>query len=107
VGIRAKVRDYGLAVDRVELQEVRLPKEIHDMVVEACSASFLPAKAEREAAARRIQLEADAEVLGADAVALREVLGSADGMSFLGVPDFLENLFGRLGKNRKITAQEK
>jgi regulator of protease activity HflC (stomatin/prohibitin superfamily) len=104
-GIRSKVREYGLDVDRVELQEVRLPKEIHAAAVEACSVAFLPAKAEREAAARKIQLETDAEVLGADAVALREVLGDADGMSFLGVPDFLQKLFGKLGQNRRITEQ--
>lgn len=68
--------------------------------------SFLPAKAEREAAARKIQLQADADVLGADAVALREVLAGADGMSFLGVPTFLENLFARLGQNRSNSQTE-
>jgi len=106
LGIRSKVEEYGLDVDRVELQEVRLPKQIHNAAVEACAVAFLPAKAEREAAARKIQLQADAEVLGSDAVALREVLGEADGMSFLGVPDFLEKLFGRLGQNRRITDQK-
>ncbi len=103
--IRKKVSEYGLDVARVELQEVRLPKQIHSAAVEACAVAFLPAKAEREAAARKIQLQADADVLGTDAVALREVLGNADGMSFLGVPDFLEKLFGRLGENRRVTDQ--
>jgi regulator of protease activity HflC (stomatin/prohibitin superfamily) len=106
VGIRKKVEEYGLGMDRVELQEVRLPKQIHDAAVEACAVAFLPAKAEREAAARKIQLQADADVLGADAVALREVLGGADGMSFMGVPDFLDKLFGRLGDNRRITEKK-
>lgn len=103
--IREKAQEYGLQIQRIELQEVRLPKSIQDAAVEACAAAFLPAKAEREAAARRIRLQADAGVLGADAVALREVLANADGMSFLSVPDFLENLFSRLGQGRRIDAK--
>ncbi len=106
-GIRGKVVQYGLDVDRVELQEVMLPEEIHAAAVEACSVAFLPAKAEREAAARKIQLQADVDMLGSDAVAIREVLGNAEGMSFLGVPDFLDTLFSRIGKDRRIADQEK
>jgi hypothetical protein len=45
--------------------------------------------------------------LGPDAVALREVLGNAEGMSFLGVPDFLENLFSKIGQNRRIANEPK
>jgi regulator of protease activity HflC (stomatin/prohibitin superfamily) len=105
-GVREKIADCGINIERVEVQEIRLPKDIHDAAVAACSAAFSPAKAEREAAARKLQLQMEAEVLGADAVALREVLGSAEGMSFLGVPDFLENLFGKLGQNRRLTNQK-
>lgn len=101
VTLNKKVSQYGLGIQRVELQEVRLPPELHAAAVDACKALFAPTKAEREASARQIMLQAEAGVLGQETVALREVLQNAPRMSFLGVPDFLQTLFAKIGQTRQ------
>jgi regulator of protease activity HflC (stomatin/prohibitin superfamily) len=95
--LNPKAKDYSLEVDRVEIQEVRLPPDIQQAVDEVWIASTKPARSEYEARAQQIALKASADVLGVDAVALVETMKSCQGMNFIGgMPQFLEFLFGRL-----------
>src|SRR5262249_10601074 len=59
-----KVAPYGLEIDRVEVQEVQLPPGIQEAVEAAWTAHTLPAKAGKEAQARKIQLQAVGDGLG-------------------------------------------
>lgn len=94
-----KLNDYGLGVERIEVQELRLPQEIQTALDNVWKAALLPAQSEQEARARQIQLQASASVLGVEAVALSEVMKSMQGSQFIGgMPAFLETLFGALGE---------
>ena len=78
---------FGIQVDRVSLQEARLPEEILAKAAEACTTAYQTLMAHRQATAdqmefaaqaegRRMHLAGEAEVIGKDAVAKREVVGS-------------------------------
>ena len=54
----ASVREYGLEIHRVALQELRLPPEIYAAAVEACKSAYLPLKAKAEALERKMKLQA-------------------------------------------------
>jgi regulator of protease activity HflC (stomatin/prohibitin superfamily) len=108
--IAPAVSEYGIEVHRVALQEVRLRPEIHQAAVAACVTAYDPLKAQRAAtvktldleataAGRRMLLEGEADVIGSDAVAKREVVGSvqpyAFGNRYGGFVDFLTKHFER------------
>jgi hypothetical protein len=63
-----------LKIDRVEIQEVQLPKEIQKAVDEVWIASTLPTKSQHEAAAQRHRLQVLVDLLGRDNAALREIV---------------------------------
>jgi regulator of protease activity HflC (stomatin/prohibitin superfamily) len=84
--IAARVGDYGIAIQEVTLQEIRLPQEIHRQCIEACRAAYLPLLAQREHAGKRVALQTEVELLGRDAVATSRIVGSAPA---LGLSDFL------------------
>lgn len=105
------VPEYGIHVDRVSLQEARLPEAILGKAVQACTTAYTPVMAQRQATAdsmgyaalaegRKMYLAGEAEVIGGDAVAKREVLGSIAPFAFGGrvgggsLPDFLTHFFG-------------
>jgi regulator of protease activity HflC (stomatin/prohibitin superfamily) len=94
--VAAKVKDYGIELQRVEIQEVSLSKEIQEAIDKVWRASLLPAQSEQEAKARQIQLQAVANVIGVDATAMTEILKNLNGTSFYGIPPFLEAMFQRL-----------
>jgi regulator of protease activity HflC (stomatin/prohibitin superfamily) len=87
---------YGLDIHEVRLQEVRLPPEIYAAAVDACKSAYLPLKARAEAIERKLKLQAETDVIGRDAVGLREVAGSIPALAF---QEFLAPLF--LDFNRK------
>lgn len=102
----SRVPEFGIQIDRVSLQEARLPEEILAKAAEACTTAYLPLMAQRQAAAdtmdyaaqaekRRMQLAAEAEVLGQDALSKREVLGSIQPFALggRGLVDFLTYYF--------------
>lgn len=91
-----KATDYGVEIQRVEVQSIRLSPEIQEAIDRVWKASLLPAQTEHEAKARQIELQAAAAVLGVDTVALNEVMKNFQGASFLGMPAFLDSLFGRV-----------
>lgn len=95
----ASVSEYGLEIHRVALQEVRLPPEIYAAAVDACKSAYLPIKAKAEAIERRLKLQAEADVIGKDAVGLKEIAGNIPALAF---QEFLSPLF--LDFNRKRAA---
>lgn len=97
-----QVRIYGLEVHRVALQEVKLPPDIYAAAVEACTASYLPLKTYAEAVARKIALQAEVDVLGSDAVGLKEIAGNVPALA---LQDFLGPMFVELGRRRTSGAR--
>jgi regulator of protease activity HflC (stomatin/prohibitin superfamily) len=79
-----KAEEYGLEVDRVEVQEVRLPQELQEALDRLFRAHLLPAQSEQEARARQIELQGVAEVLGVETGALTEVMKQFRGSTYIG-----------------------
>ncbi|HYE20536.1 MAG TPA: hypothetical protein VEA69_18960, partial [Tepidisphaeraceae bacterium] len=75
--IAERVGQFGIVIDDVSLQEIRLPDAVIAQCVEACKSYYLPLLAQRKAAVRRAELGTDVDLLGADAVAAREVAAVA------------------------------
>jgi regulator of protease activity HflC (stomatin/prohibitin superfamily) len=88
---------YGVHVERVALQEMSAPPEIYGAAQAALKASFDPAIARARAMARRIELENEAELIGKDALALKEIAGNLPALAF---QDMLGPLFSRFGQRR-------
>jgi regulator of protease activity HflC (stomatin/prohibitin superfamily)/predicted RNA-binding Zn-ribbon protein involved in translation (DUF1610 family) len=94
-----KVAEYGLKIDRVEIQEVRLPPELQQALDRLFRSHLLPAQSEQEVKARQIELQGIANVLGVQAVALKEVMKEFKGTYVGGFPKFLEALFEKSPAN--------
>jgi regulator of protease activity HflC (stomatin/prohibitin superfamily) len=94
--IAQRLEGYGIAVEDVSLQEIRLPEEIVQECIAAAKAYYLPMRAQREAsfkyANKQAELKAEVELLGRDNVGTREIVGAAPAFTlteFLG--QFLHN----------------
>jgi len=96
-----RVSQYGIEIHEVTLQNVRLPAEIHQQCVEACRSAYAPLIASNQAAAKQQMLRAEAEVIGAENLAAREVVGAAPAYA---LSDFLGQY---LAKNRALLAAPK
>ncbi len=94
--LQTKAGEYGLAIQRVEIQEIGLSKEIQEAINSVWKASLLPAQTEQEVRARQIALKGAADVLGIDTVRMNEVLKNFQGSSFLTFPAFLDTLMSQL-----------
>jgi regulator of protease activity HflC (stomatin/prohibitin superfamily) len=90
-----KMADYGVTIQRIEIQEISLSPEIQLAIDKVWQASLLPAQTEQEAKARQIELQAVANVLGVEATALNEIMKNFQGSNFFGMPQFLESLFSK------------
>jgi regulator of protease activity HflC (stomatin/prohibitin superfamily) len=104
IDLENKAQDYGIEVQRVEIQEIGLSDEIQAAIDRVWKASLLPAQTEQEAKARQIELQAVANVLGVDTVALNEIMKNFQGSSFMGVPAFIETLMGRVSDKTSQTS---
>jgi regulator of protease activity HflC (stomatin/prohibitin superfamily) len=93
----ATVREYGLEIHRVALQEVKLPAEIYAAAVGACKSAYLPLKARAEATARKLQLQAEVDVIGKDAVGMKEITANIPALTF---QEFLSPIFSDFNKKR-------
>ncbi|HEV8000456.1 MAG TPA: hypothetical protein VGP63_11295 [Planctomycetaceae bacterium] len=94
--LNPKVAEYGLKVNRVEIQEVRLPQELQAALDRLFRSHLLPAQSEQESRARQIELQSVANVLGVQAVALKEVMKEFKGSTYVGgFPKFLDALFAK------------
>jgi len=91
-----KMSDYGVTIQRIEIQEISLSPEIQEAIDKVWKASLLPAQTEQEARARQIELQAVANVLGVEATALNEIMKNFQGSNFWGMPQFLESLFAKV-----------
>jgi regulator of protease activity HflC (stomatin/prohibitin superfamily) len=100
--LEASVREYGLEIHRVALQEVKLPAEIYAAAVGACKSAYLPLKAQAEAVARKLQLQAEVDVIGKDAVGMKEIAASIPALAF---QEFLSPLFLDLNRKRAAGAR--
>jgi regulator of protease activity HflC (stomatin/prohibitin superfamily) len=84
--IAHRLDGYGIAVEDVSLQEIKLPQGIIDECVAAAQSYYLPLRGQREAMQKVAELRAQAEVLGPDAIAAREVVQGAPPFA---IADFL------------------
>lgn len=88
-----KVQEYGLDLNRVEIQDVTLDAKIQDAITKVWTASLKPAQSESEARAKRIELEAIAGVLGVEAAAMNEVAKNFQDANYVGgVPALLATM---------------
>jgi hypothetical protein len=99
--VAARVGQYGIEVYEVSLQEVQLPRHIHDAAVEACKSGYIPFMAQKQAMARKMQLQAEADVLGAETVGAREVVSNAPAFALV---DFLTNFLAHNQSLLGVTA---
>jgi len=93
--------EYGLEIHRIGLQEVKLPAEIYAAAIDACKSSYLPLKAQAEAAERRLKLQAEVDVIGAEATGLKEIARNIPALAF---QDFLAPLFIEFNRKRSLGA---
>ncbi len=78
-----RLTSYGIEIERVALQEMSVPPAIYAAMQEALKAATVDVHiAQAQARARQIQLEADASVIGRDAVALREIASNLPALAF-------------------------
>jgi len=87
-----RVRRFGLYVDDVSLQEARLPPDIHQQCVEACKAAYVPLIAQKQAMGRKMELQAEADVIGAETLGAREIASVAPAYA---LSDFLTEFIGK------------
>jgi regulator of protease activity HflC (stomatin/prohibitin superfamily) len=106
----AELEKYGLEIDRVEIQEVRLPADIQDAIDRVWKATLLPAQTEQEAQARERLIKAElgmvAETLGKKEAAAREMAKNMQGITFVGdFPQIVQQLLASLLKARDSEPQ--
>ncbi|MGB9237167.1 MAG: SPFH domain-containing protein [Terriglobales bacterium] len=96
--IRTKAIDYGIEVERLEVQHVHLPQEIQEAINDTRKAFLSPIRSEREAEAVKIKLEKLAQVLGKDTVALNELMKNLQGAQIVTPFNFMASLFNGMDK---------
>jgi regulator of protease activity HflC (stomatin/prohibitin superfamily) len=94
---RDRVAQYGIQIHRVSLQEVKFPPDIYAAAVDACRSSYLPLKAHAEAIAKKMALKAEVDVLGAEAVGMREITSN---IPALAIQDLLTPIFADYARRR-------
>lgn len=90
-----RLKDYGIAVVDVTLQEIKLPEEIVKQCVEAAKTAYVPLMSKRNATQRHAELKAEVDLLGKEAVAAREVIASAPAYA---LRDFLSEFIVKTAK---------
>ena len=93
-----RVQEFGIHVFEITLQEARLPEHFHHTLVEVAKQSYVPFVAQKQAAARKMELQAVADVIGSETVGAREVVAAAPAFA---LSDFLTNY---LANNRALFA---
>jgi hypothetical protein len=97
--IQPKVSEYGLEINRIEIQELRLPKDIQEAIDRVASAMLLPARTEQEVHAKEMELKMLARVLGGEAAALNQIVSNFRGAAVIGgLPEMLGNLIAEAAK---------
>src|SRR5207237_4294282 len=75
--IAHRLDGYGIAVEDVSLQEIKLPQGIIDECIAAAQTYYHPVRGQREALQNVAKLQAEADVLGPEAIAAKELVKSA------------------------------
>ena len=100
--IANRLEGFGIAVDDVSLQEIKLPQEVIDECINACKAYYYPVRAQRQASFKGAEMQAQADVMGREAFATREIVGAAPAF---GVADFLSKFLNeRLAPAGNVSA---
>jgi regulator of protease activity HflC (stomatin/prohibitin superfamily) len=100
---KTRVTDYGIDIHRVALQDVKFPPDVYAAAIDAAQIAYLPIKAQREALERKLMLQAEADVIGAEAVATKEIAGNIPALAFDHV---LSPLFMDLGRKRSLEVRQ-
>jgi regulator of protease activity HflC (stomatin/prohibitin superfamily) len=95
--LASELEEFGLVIQKAEIQEVRLPEALQESIDRVWEATLLPARTAQEALARsnliKVELEAVKEVIGQEATAKGHLLGKMQDMTFYtGVEQTLEQL---------------
>jgi DNA-directed RNA polymerase subunit RPC12/RpoP len=90
--VAQRLSEYGITVAEVSLVEIRMPQAIIEQCVAAAKTAYLPLMAKNQASTRRAELQADASVIGRDAVAAREVISAAPAYA---LRDFLTDVVAK------------
>jgi regulator of protease activity HflC (stomatin/prohibitin superfamily) len=97
--LQCRLIDYGLSIDRVEIQEVQLPTSIQTAVDEVWVAATQPKKSGYEAQALENRLKVLCDRLGQNGATMTEVVQSLPSGSFLGNPMYgFRSLLSQLDK---------
>jgi hypothetical protein len=96
-----EAEQYGLEIDRIEVQHVQLPGGIQEAIDRVWKATLLPAQTSQEARARYNQIKAELEavkhVLGVKNAAIDHILKNVRAMKcYGGLPEPLEQLLASL-----------
>jgi regulator of protease activity HflC (stomatin/prohibitin superfamily) len=86
VDLAPRLKDYGLKIDRVEIQEVQLPADIQRAVDDVWIASTLPTKSAHESQALETRLEVLCRMLGKETVGVSEIVGRLPAGAFMSNP---------------------
>ncbi len=105
----SSVNAFGLEIHRVALQEVQLPREIYTAAVDACKSAYLPIKARAEAIERKMKLQAEVDVIGKEAVGLKEIAANSPSVLLQASPyamalqENLASFFQQHGKSPQMS----
>jgi regulator of protease activity HflC (stomatin/prohibitin superfamily) len=92
-----RLSDYGLRMDRVEIQEVQLPADIQKAVDDVWIASTLPTKSVHESRALETRLEVLCRMLGKETAGVHEIVGKLPAGAFMSNPlGWLPSVFEQL-----------
>lgn len=90
-----RLRDFGIAVVDVTLQEIKLPEEIVRQCIEAAKTAYVPLMSKRNATQRQAELKAEVDLLGKEAVGAREIIAGAPAYA---LRDFLSEFIVQTAK---------
>jgi stress response protein SCP2/regulator of protease activity HflC (stomatin/prohibitin superfamily) len=91
---------YGIEIERVALQEMSLQPDMYQAMQNAVRQAMVSADvATAMARARKIQLETDANVIGKDAVALREIASNLPALAF---QDLVSPFLSQFAKDKRL-----
>jgi len=95
------VHGMGLEIDKIALQEIKLPEEILKKAVDAAKAWYGAIEAHRQGVGMAAQLEELSKILGKDTLSIAHVLERYKGSNIsVGISGILDTLFARLGQEK-------
>lgn len=89
--------DYGMAINRVTIEEIKLPPEIYRAAAEAAASRYSEVSAASAANSRKKMLQAEVEVLGVESVAFKEIAAHMSGPA---VQDILMEIIGSFHRGK-------